>query len=171
MKILYEYHSSRKKQARIFINMSVMFMLYLAGVWYAENYHDGALPVDMIEMLYQGFIAGFMLCASIAMWHIRFPADYDLTISETHFSVDYPKSTSLSFKIDLSEIVAFESRYYGSQQKMSDVGLRLTDGSFQVISLNYYNSASFKKIFNPIGDMYKAVVQMNPTVRKLGEKA
>ncbi|WDE95814.1 hypothetical protein PQO03_08810 [Lentisphaera profundi] len=154
---IYHYKKNRKQQSKIFINMAVACLIYIAGLYGYEHYLNKTVPENTRNIFIIAFSISSVVLFYVAWWLRAHPANYEAIITVDRFIVKYPDSTHWSFDVKISDIKRFEHRntlsHAGSGQGAS--GILLHDGNFHEICMNYGNS---------INKMYDAIQSIDPNI-------
>ncbi len=154
---VYYYRQTRKQRSRIFINMAVACLLYIAGLYGYESLLNKSVSTDFKALYISIFSIASAILFYIAWWHRTHPAVYEAVITKERFVVKYPGSSKWSFDIAVIDIKRFEHRNTLSSagEGIGQSGVLLKDGSFHEISMNYGNN---------INKMHKAVCSINSDI-------
>ncbi len=155
--VIYHYKKNRKQRSRIFINMAVACLVYIAGLYGYEYFLNKAVPEDIRSIYILAFSVSSVILFYVAWWHRTHPATYEATITKERFTVKYPGVPLWSFDLKVSDIKRFEHRNTLSHagEGIGGSGILLNDGHFHEISMNYGNH---------INNMYAAIKSINPDV-------
>ncbi len=155
--VIYYYKKDRKQQSKIFINMGVACIVYIAGLYGYENVLNKSVAEDFKFVYILIFTISSVILFCIAWWHRVHPGTYEAVITKDSFIVRYPGSEMWSFEIKISEIERFEHRNTLSHagKGIAKSGVLLKDGSFHEICMNYGGN---------INKMYSAVKKVRAEV-------
>ena len=154
---IYYYKRDRKQRSRIFINMGVACLVYIAGLYGYEFYSERLVSEQIRTIYISVFSISSAILFYIAMWHRKHPAVYEAYITTERFVVSYPESSKWSFDIRIADIKRFEHRntLSAAGSGIGQSGVLLNNGKFHEISMNYGNN---------IKEMYQAIKTINPQI-------
>ena len=157
-KSVYHYKMSRRKRSRLYINMSVACLLYIAGLFIYEGYSGEVVPSDFKYIWIGAFSFITALLSWATVWHLLNPGVYEANITFERFSVIYPEYPRWSFDISVSDILRFEYRQSRSHagKSAASPGILMKNGDFHYVSMNYGNS---------INKMHKAILKVRPDIK------
>lgn len=155
--VIYEFVKTRQQRSRLFINMAIMCLVYIAGLALYENLGSVEITRSFRLIAYWAFSVASLVLFYIAYWHRKHPATYRAVVTKERLIVEYPQSEQWSFNIAIDEIERFESRQSLSHagSGVMHTGVLLTDGSFYSIPLNYGLE---------LGKLHKAIKTIRPEV-------
>ncbi|RHW75513.1 hypothetical protein [Colwellia sp. RSH04] len=148
--VVYYYKKDRKQQSKIFINMGVACIAYIAGLYGYEDFFNKTVAEDFKFYYILIFTISSVILFYIAWWHRVHPGTYEALITKDRFIVRYPESEMWSFEVKVSDIERFEHRNTLSHagKGIAKSGVLLKDGSFHEVCMNYGGN---------INKMYSAV--------------
>lgn len=154
---IYYYKRDRKQRSRVFINMGISCLVYIAGLYGYESYSGNQVSEQIRTIYISAFSIASVILFYIALWHRKHPAVYEAFITTERFVVRYPESSMWSFDIKVADIKRFEHRntLSAAGSGIGKTGVLLNDGSFHEISMNYGNS---------IKEMHQAIKTINPKI-------
>lgn len=169
-KILYHVERTRKQVSRVLFNMGIGCWVYIVGFYIYDNYSNTPTFLgDDGHIVISAFVGASIILFAFAIWHLRNPATYSVTVTSERFIIHYPGSKKWSFDVAIADIKRFEHRNTLSHagQGHPEVGVLLKNGKFHHISLNYFNgTGKFSDLITggPVGEMHRAVQQINPDI-------
>ena len=163
---LYYFRKTRRQHARVFINMAIACLVFMAGFGWAQHYNGLVVSNGTIMGVYIGFSVAFVVLVSVVVWLFRHPATYEVTITKERFCIVYPQSEQWSFDVEIRKIVRFETRNTLSHagKGIAQTGIVLDGGQFKPIVLNYFNGETRWKNLTPLKAMHTAIATVNPNV-------
>ena len=164
---IYHYKKSRKQRSRIFINMGVACLAYIAGLYGYEHFFNATVSENTRSIYIAAFSVSSAILFYVAWWLRTHPASYEAIITGDRFVVNYPESSTWSFDVKVSDIKRFEYRNTLSHAGKGNAvgGVLLHDGSFHEICMNYGNN---------INKMHAAIKSIKPEItfsKKVNTKA
>lgn len=154
---IFHYQKSRKKHSRTFINMGVMSLLYISGIYGYEHFQGQIIDDNTKNICIISFSIASIILFYIAWWLRTHPAEYEAIITHERFIIRYPESAQWSFDIKIADIKRFEHRntLNHAGRGIGKSGVLMNDGRFYQISMNYGGN---------INKMFKAVKSIKPDV-------
>ncbi len=154
---IYYYKKDRKQQSKVFINMGIACMVYIAGLYGYEYFLNKPVAEDFKNLYILIFIISGIILFCIAWWHRSHPGTYEAIVTKDRFTVRYPESQMWSFDVKISDIKRFEHRSTLSHagKGITESGVLLKDGNFYEVCMNYGVN---------INKLYAAIKKVNTEV-------
>lgn len=154
---VFEYSRTSAQQAKIFLRISIMMLVYCGIFQWVTLKGVIDLPGRDSLIISLALGASGVVAFIVFLFMRRRKKTFSAFVTKEIVSIDYPDVPEWSFEIPINDIKAFGyRRISGSGGSMSaDAGIYTNDGRFHHVSMNYQMS---------VGKLYKAVKSVRPEI-------
>ena len=150
--LVFHYKHTRKQWAAKVLAFMLVLQLDLVLLKYLTEDRAGA--EQFIEVATYAILVVEIVMAGLIVWLLKNPANFEIRVTESEFSVSHPSSTSWSFNLKPANIKSFKNEF-AIHSGYDEVVITTVSGERYLLCRNYWYS--LKKL-------YAALAKVNPNI-------